>query len=214
MYYRLALTLLIFVIAGGMAAMPLFGQTLNTGTFLGSVRDQSGAAVVGATVRVWRQSPPFQRELKSDEAGNYQVPQVPAGEYRLEFEMPGFQKTVRAGILLSAGQSLRVDGELTVGAVTETVQVEARVAPVDTATANVGSTVFGSQVQELSLNTRSFTQLITLQPGSTPTRPSRRDSAPTPVCHFLLTAARPAPTTGCSTAGETSTRSTEITSRS
>ena len=72
---------------------------------------------------------------------------------------------MRTAILLSAGQSLRVDVEMPVGSVNETVQVEAKVAQVDTNSANVGATIFGSQVQELALTTRSFTQLVTLQPG-------------------------------------------------
>lgn len=143
----------------------LSGQTLNSGTFVGSVRDQSGAAVPQAVVRASRQGTLFQRQAVTDAEGNYQLREIPAGEYHLEFEKEGFQKTVRSAVVLSAGQSLRVDASLAVGSVTETVWIEERVAQVDTATANVGTTVFGTQVQELALNTRSFTQLITLQPG-------------------------------------------------
>jgi len=72
---------------------------------------------------------------------------------------------VRPDVDLNAGQSLRIDTSLTVGTVAESVEVDSKVAQVDTATANVGSTIFGTQVQELALNTRSFTQLMTLQPG-------------------------------------------------
>ena len=148
----------------------LLAQIQNTGTFSGTVRDASGASVADAAVRVVRDSPVFQREVKTDEEGNYQVVQVPAGDYRIEFEKTGFQKTSRTGVSLSAGQSLRVDSVLQVGSVNETVQVDEKVAQVDTLTANVGSTVFGSQVQELALNTRSFTQLMTLQPGVSSTQ--------------------------------------------
>lgn len=152
----------LLVLAG---ASLLLSQTFNTGAFLGTVIDSSGAAVPGATVRIMRTSPPFEREVLTNASGEYQVQPVPVGEYRLEFEKQGFQKVLRSGVGLSAGQSLRVDAALPVGAVSESVQVEAQAAQVDTATANVGSTVFGSQVQELALNTRSFTQLMTLQPG-------------------------------------------------
>ena len=151
--------------AFGLAAFSLFAQLQNTGNFSGAVRDQSGASVTGVTVRVIRDNPLFTRETTTDDEGNYQVLQVPAGDYRIEFEKAGFQRTSRTGISLSAGQSLRVDATLNVGSVSETVQVDAKVAQVDTLSANVGSTVFGSQVQELALNTRSFTQLMTLQPG-------------------------------------------------
>ncbi|HEU0141187.1 MAG TPA: carboxypeptidase regulatory-like domain-containing protein [Bryobacteraceae bacterium] len=147
------------VAAGG------FAQSLNTGTFSGSVYDASGAVIPGATIRITSENTAFQRETTADAEGNYQLLQVPTGTYTIEFEREGFQKSVQKGVAISAGQNLRVNGNLTVGSVTETVEVGARVAQVDTTSANVGATVYGSQVQELALTTRSFTQLITLQPG-------------------------------------------------
>ena len=149
----------LFVIAA------LRGQTLNTGSFLGTVTDSTGAGVPGATVRFLREDTLAQRATVTDAEGNYRLLDVPVGPYRIEFQKPEFSKLVRSDILLSAGQSLRVDATLMIGSVNETVQVIAKVAQVDTASANVGSTVYGSQVQELALNTRSFTQLMTLQPG-------------------------------------------------
>jgi outer membrane receptor protein involved in Fe transport len=141
------------------------GQTFNNGTFLGTVTDPSGAAVPGATVRVIRDDPPFRREVSTDVAGNYQMAQVPPGLYRIEVEKTGFQKAQVVQANLSAAQLARVDVQLAVGSVAETLKVEAAAAQVDTASANIGSTVYGTQVQELALNTRSFTQLMTLQPG-------------------------------------------------
>lgn len=141
------------------------GQTLNNGTFLGSVKDPSGAAVPEATVRLVRTNPPFERQATTDADGNYTIPLVPMGVYQITVERTGFQKSVHKNIELSAAQSLRVDATLTVGSVSESVEVSTTVAQVDTATANVGSTIFGSQVREIALNTRSFTQLMTLQPG-------------------------------------------------
>jgi outer membrane receptor protein involved in Fe transport len=132
---------------------------------LGTVKDPSGAAVPDATVRIQRTDPPFERQLTTDATGNYLAPQVPVGSYQITFEKTGFQKMVRSQVELSAGQSLRVDTTLAIGSVAEAVEVSAQVAQVDTATGNVGSTVSGSQVQEIALNTRSFTQLMTLQPG-------------------------------------------------
>jgi len=142
-----------------------YGQTLNTGTFFGIVKDASGATVPDTSVRIAREGTLFQRDTSTDGEGNYRLLEIPSGEYRLEFEKSGFRRVVRTAILLSAGQSLRVDVEMPVGSVNETVQVEAKVAQVDTNSANVGATVFGTQVQELALTTRSFTQLVTLQPG-------------------------------------------------
>jgi hypothetical protein len=143
----------------------LVAQTFNTGVFLGTVTDSSGAAVPGATVRAIRVDQPLTREAVTDSDGGYRIDREPSGRYRFEFEKTGFQKVIRNEMDLDAGQPLRVDATLPVGSVTDTVQVTAAAAQVDTATANVGSTISGKQVQELALNTRSFTQLMTLQPG-------------------------------------------------
>lgn len=115
-----------------LAPVLLLSQTLNTGAFVGSVKDQSGAALSGAAVRISRDNPPFQREATTDGLGNYQALQIPPGEYRIEFGRTDFQTTVHTGIALSAGQSLRVDATLNVGAVAESVQISAQVAQVDT----------------------------------------------------------------------------------
>lgn len=142
-----------------------WGQALNSGTFLGRVTDPSGAAIPGVKVHLVQTETNAARDAVTDNDGNYRLLDVPIGTYTLQFEHEGFSKEVRSGIALSAGQSLRVDTTLKLGTVSDTVQVQSQVAQVDTSTANVGSTVFGSQVQELALNTRSFTQLMTLQPG-------------------------------------------------
>lgn len=142
-----------------------YGQALNSGTMTGTVKDPSGTGVPDTKIRLIQVDTNVSRALKTDPVGGYIFLDVPLGTYTLEFEHQGFRKVVRAGIALSAGQSLRVDIDLTLGAVAESIEVQSLVSEVDTSTANVGSTVAGSQVQELALNTRSFTQLITLQPG-------------------------------------------------
>ena len=152
------------VVAVLLAGYGMFAQSIGTGSFLGTVSDPSGAGVAGATVRVVSTTTSFRREGTTDEQGSFQLLLIPPGTYQLEIEKTGFQRAVEK-LELNAGQSLRVNSMLQVGSVTETVQVEAKVAQVDTSTANVGATVYGTQVQELALTTRSFTQLVTLQPG-------------------------------------------------
>ncbi len=147
------------------ATAGLFGQALNFGTFLGTVKDPSGASVPGAKIRLTRLETGATKETTTNAEGDYRLLEVAPGTYRFDIEHAGFRKEVRDQIALSAGQSLRVDGDLTLGSMSDAVVVDAKVAEVDTTTANVGSTVYGSQVRELALNTRSFTQLMTLQPG-------------------------------------------------
>src|ERR1051325_845106 len=146
-------------------APAVFGQAASSGMFSGTVKDPSGAAVAQTKVRLIRPETGGARETTTDNEGNYRFVDVAAGTYRFEFEHPGFRKEVRDNIPISAGQSLRVEANLTLGVVTETVSVDTKVAEVDMDTANVGSTVYGTQVEQLALNTRSFTQLMTLQPG-------------------------------------------------
>jgi outer membrane receptor protein involved in Fe transport len=143
----------------------LLGQALNSGTILGTVRDPSGAGVPQTKILSTRSETSTVRETSTDGEGNYRFLDVAPGTYRLEMEHAGFRKEVREQVAISAGQSLRVDGSLTIGSVSDAVVIDEKVAEVDTNTANVGSTVYGSQVRELALNTRSFTQLMTLQPG-------------------------------------------------
>ncbi|HEY1948048.1 MAG TPA: carboxypeptidase regulatory-like domain-containing protein [Bryobacteraceae bacterium] len=156
---------LLLGLGGACPAGFAFGQGLNYGTFAGAVKDPSGADVPDTTVRLIRSDTNTTRETTTDSNGTYKLLNVAPGTYRLEFEHTGFKKEVRTDIPISAGESLRVDANLTLGTLSDAVQVSTKVAEVDTATANVGSTVFGSQVRELALNTRSFTQLMTLQPG-------------------------------------------------
>src|SRR5215472_2427201 len=121
----------------------VYAQVGTNGTFLGTVQDPTGAAVPGATVRVLRKGTEFQRQATTDAEGNYQLLDIPIGDFRLEFEREGFRKVVRTGISLSAGQSLRVNVKLELGSVAETVNVDDKALQVDTATANVGNTVYG-----------------------------------------------------------------------
>jgi hypothetical protein len=140
-------------------------QVFANGAFLGRVQDPTGAAVPNASVRIFREGTQLQRQTTTDAEGNYQLLDIPIGNYRFEFEKEGFRKVMRTGVSLSAGQSLRIDARLDLGSVAETVTVDATAVQVDTTTANLGNTVFGAQVSELALATRSFSTLVILEPG-------------------------------------------------
>jgi hypothetical protein len=157
---------LTFAVLLSAVSLPAPAQTMNTGTFLGTVRDESGSAIAGATVRVERVVLPLLREVTSDQQGAYLAQDIPPGEYRLTFSANGFDSVARTGIEISSGQSIRVDTTLRVGSITNTVNVDAKVSAVETSSPNVGNTIYGEQVQELALNTRSFTQFLTFQPGA------------------------------------------------
>ena len=102
----------------------------------------------------------------TNENGAYVVPALPSGSYDVTVTAKGFQKFQAKGVVLDVAQKSRVDITLTVGAVTEEVIVTGEsVAQVDTQSAEIGATITGKQVQQLELNGRNFTQLVTWRPG-------------------------------------------------
>ncbi|HEX7362026.1 MAG TPA: TonB-dependent receptor [Bryobacteraceae bacterium] len=148
-----------------LAPIPSRAQTSNTGTFIGTVKDQTGAAIPNTEVSLTNQATQRRQETTSNNSGGYQFLEVPIGTYRLDFVKHGFKSFVRTAIPLSAGQSLKVDAVLAVGSAQQTVTVTSSVSAVNTVSATLGSHVFQAQIQNIPLSTRTFPQLVSLQPG-------------------------------------------------
>jgi hypothetical protein len=140
-------------------------QVVN-GTIAGTVTDQAGAMVAGAKVVLVNEATGFTREVIANEGGQYVASSIPTGEYVINVEHPGFQKLRRTGIKLTAADVLTIDLSLTVGNVTETVEVTATAPLVQSQTAAVSSLVTNQQMVEMPLNGRTFTSLVLLSPGS------------------------------------------------
>ena len=122
--------------------------------------------VAGAKVVLVNEATGFTREVIANEGGQYVASSIPTGEYVINVEHPGFQKLRRTGIKLTAADVLTVDLSLTVGNVTETVEVTATAPLVQSQTAAVSSLVTNQQMVEMPLNGRTFTSLVLLSPGS------------------------------------------------
>ena len=147
-------------------AFPLASRAQDTGYISGTVTDKTGAAIAGANVVVSLEGGNLTRATETNTDGAYVVAALPAGTYDIAITAKGFQKYQAKGVVLNVAQKLRVDVALTVGAVTEEVVVTGEsVAQVETQSSEVGSTVTGKQVNQLILNGRNFTQLVTLVPG-------------------------------------------------
>jgi len=144
------------------------GWAQDAATIVGTVMDSTGAVVPNAKVIVTNPDKGFTRDLVSDSAGAYTAAKIPIGNYVVTAEASGFQKLVRSGISLDAGQTLRVDLSLTVGQMTQEISVSGNVAKVETETGAMSDVVTGSQVAELNLNGRNFTNLAMLVPGAAP----------------------------------------------
>jgi hypothetical protein len=149
----------------GLAGLALVGQNI-TATLSGTVTDQSGAVVGGATVVAHNNaSGQDVRTVKTDASGVYSATLLPPGTYTVTISGAGFQKYVADDVILHVGDHRELNATLNAGAVTQTVTVTATAAPVQSASAAESQTITGHQIRQLELNNRNFEQLVTLQPG-------------------------------------------------
>ena len=157
---RIVLCLGILIMSGVTA----IGQ-LTTGTITGTVTDQSGAAVPGATVTLKNTDTGISRTAQTRENGKYEALSLPTGSYEISASLSGFQTVVHTGIGLAVGQNAVVNFALQVGEVSQSVTVTGETAQVETTTATVSNLVDEKKVTDLPLNGRDLTQLSFLQPG-------------------------------------------------
>ncbi len=146
-------------------ALPSTAQTGSTGALTGTLTDPNGAAVAGAQVKVINEATGEVRAVVSQESGNYAVPQLPPGFYRLELSTAGFKTAVKSGLRVSVTETTSLDVQLEVGQVTETVNVTSEAALLQTESAALGRIADQVVVSNLPLVTRNYTQIITLSPG-------------------------------------------------
>ena len=133
-----------------LSAFAVWGQT-ERGNITGGVTDSTGAAVPGAVVTVTNIATNQVTAVTSTTAGDYNVPNLPPGEYRVEVTAQGFKKAVRDGIVLTAASTLRVDARLEIGQVSETVEVRSDIAQVQTENSKITTAVQNKLVDELPL---------------------------------------------------------------
>jgi hypothetical protein len=135
-----------------------------TGAIAGTVTDETGGVVIGASVTVVNKSTGLKRELKSDEQGSFSAPALPAGDYEVRAQAAGFRQTVRDAEVIT-GSTTTVDLQMTVGAVTEVVNVAGAAAQISYESHKIDGVIQRAQIENLPLNGRSFLQLAFLEPG-------------------------------------------------
>ncbi len=143
-----------------------FGQNV-TGTISGTVFDSRGAVVPNVKVTVTNLDQNVAvRRITTDDRGEYVGASLPIGRYSVAAEIASFKRVVHSGLVLNVGDKLAVNFTLEVGAMNESVTVQADAVQVDTQSATATGVISGTQLKELSLNSRNYAQLVLLVPGA------------------------------------------------
>ena len=159
------LVLMVFLVVSLCASGDTWAQTFR-GTILGTVKDNTGGVVPGATVSVKNMSTGIMRTTETDTVGNFTIPELPIGLYELTVQLSGFQTVVAGSIKVEIASERRVDVTLRPAGSNETVTVEAAVALVSTSDNTLGGIIESSTVDSLPVNGRDFTKLLVLVPGA------------------------------------------------
>jgi len=135
------------------------------GSITGTVSDESGAILPGVTIEVTNTATNQVRSAISEADGHYTIRQLPPGRYLVKATVGGFKIVLREGVTVTVETAARVDLQMSVGALEESVTVTAEAPLVETRSATLGTVIDEKKIVELPLNGRNFTQLGTLMPG-------------------------------------------------
>lgn len=152
------------LVLGLICAVPLDAQS-TAGRILGSVRDQSGGAIGAATITVTDIDRGSVRTTISDASGEYNVPNLPPGKYKIRVEAKDFKAGERASVELEVNKDIHLDFDLSPGSVTDTVLVTEEAPLLDMTSNTLGGTLSNQAINDMPLNGRDFQNLVTLRPG-------------------------------------------------
>lgn len=162
---KLSLALLVGCLVVGLTPV-VVAQNTGVGIIQGTVVDQAGAAITGASVSLVSDSTAYTRNATSGSDGSYAFTELLPGTYHLTVTKEGFKAQNQQHIELHAGSTVVLNAQLAVGAASEAVTVEANPIQVETTTAALGNITEGAQVRELPLNGLNFIGLALLVPGA------------------------------------------------
>jgi Carboxypeptidase regulatory-like domain/TonB dependent receptor-like, beta-barrel len=154
-------------------AAPASAQ-VDTGTILGTVKDQSGAVLPGATVTITHEGQAFTLTTVTRADGTYIFTPIRSGAYSIEAEFQGFKKGIRRGITVAIQDQAVVDFSLQAGGLTEEVVVTGESPLLQTGTGTVGETLKSSTIENIPVSGRDYTVLARLVTGVVPPQPGAR----------------------------------------
>ncbi len=153
---------------GLLASATVFAQSL--GTIQGVVTDDSGAVIPGASVAVINDATGVGAETSTNEVGFYTAPGLNPGVYTVTVDSDGFATAQRTEIRLEVAQTLRLDVQLSVGQVTEVVEVSASAQLIQSEKTEVGQVIDSKRILEMPLNGRNYLELAKFSVGVLPSR--------------------------------------------
>jgi hypothetical protein len=168
--YSTIWVLALFLLAALVSTMPLAAQDV-TASITGIVSDSSGAVIAGATVTARDLDRGTLYSTVSDSAGLYNLARLPVGRYEAKVTSTGFQAEVQPNVLLVINQVAKLDFQLKVGNVNETVEVTSAAPLLQTETSTLGTVMESNAITSLPLETRNYNQLTLLMPGAVTTSP-------------------------------------------
>jgi hypothetical protein len=157
---------IIILLAFALLLVPAAYGQRTTGTISGTVKDATGAIVPGAEVTATNQDTGVVRSTITNDAGFYSLPNLLIGTYNVSATMSGFKKTEIKDVKLDVSQDRVVDFSLTIGQITDIVEVTSAPPLVELRSGEVSNLIQEKQMTELPLNGRSFVQLTLLVPGA------------------------------------------------
>jgi hypothetical protein len=143
---------------------------VDTASINGMVRDQSGAAIPSAKITILQKSTNASIVVQTDQGGNYASPPLRVGSYTVSAEVQGFKMQTRENVTLQVQDRLRLDFDMSVGAVSDNVVVISVPPALQTETSSLGTVVGSREITGLPLNGRDYIQLATLTTGVVATR--------------------------------------------
>ena len=144
----------------------------STASVNGTVRDATGSVIPDTLVVSRNIDTNVEMRANSNAVGNYAFLNVPVGRYTIEASKTGFSINRLEAFTLTVNQTATFNLTLSVGSTQQSVTVEAIGDQVESSTAELGAVIGTKPVQELPLNGRNFTQLLTLTPGMSPSNPT------------------------------------------
>src|SRR6266478_6447263 len=160
---RMVVCIMVCFLAIGIA----YSQAINA-TLVGTITDSSGASVPNAKVTITEVNTGISRTANTNNSGNYTFADLPPGVYTVGVEQAGFRRAARAGVDVVVNTTVRIDLTLQPGEISETINVSAEAAILQTDRADTGRHIDTKTIEDLPLGiNRSFQNLLNLVPGTT-----------------------------------------------